>query len=561
MRPNLRESGEDHHAITRKTVAAVFAALLAISFLLRIFYAGHLYQDDGLWFTAAEEVLRGKALYSEIYFDKPPALPLLYALLFKLFGVKIITIRLFTIVYAVAVSWVLYLFGSRLYDKKTGLLAAAVFTVFSTTYTTGHFQGLNTDFLMVLPYAASAYLLARSHIARNATLAFSGGVLTGLAAGINPKAVFNLLFFAVLLIVMSPTGSTGWGLNRETFKPSFTLFAIAVAGFVVGTLPFLLYVAATGSLAAYWLYVWDWGSRYTAYYSATRAVETALSQTINYFVLNNTLLISLIVVIASAFRSRRETGKPETELRMKADLALLIWLAVSYAGVATGGRFFGHYFFQILPALSLLGARGLLAIASALKAARPTSRLWKIRKPVVALVCLGFIITIARFHGRTVVLAADWISGRKSDSTAEWFHDRLNSEERRAAAAVKEGSNASDHLFVWGYRPEIYYWSGLAPASRYLSTQPLTGVPADVHYFGDDHRYLLDEATTASARAELLADLNRTRPRYIIDELGFFNASLAIKSYPELELFLNEYERPELTGRFFIYRRKDGERE
>ncbi len=49
--------------------------LAVISFLLRIFYAGHLYQDDGLWFTAAEEIIRGKALYRDIYFDKPPGLP------------------------------------------------------------------------------------------------------------------------------------------------------------------------------------------------------------------------------------------------------------------------------------------------------------------------------------------------------------------------------------------------------------------------------------------------------------------------------------------------------
>ena len=75
-----------------------------MSFLLRISYAGHLFQDDGFWFTAAEEILRGKALYREIYFDKPPGLPLVYAFLFKAFGTHILTIRLFTVVYSVAVA-------------------------------------------------------------------------------------------------------------------------------------------------------------------------------------------------------------------------------------------------------------------------------------------------------------------------------------------------------------------------------------------------------------------------------------------------------------------------
>src|SRR5215475_9631362 len=83
------------------TVFKTFAAIVVVTFLLRIFYAGHLYQDDGLWFTVGEELLRGKVLYRDIYFDKPPALALVYAALFRLFGAHILTIRLFTIFYAI----------------------------------------------------------------------------------------------------------------------------------------------------------------------------------------------------------------------------------------------------------------------------------------------------------------------------------------------------------------------------------------------------------------------------------------------------------------------------
>src|SRR5882724_11486913 len=148
--------------ITRATVLKVFAVIIVVSFILRIFYAGHLYEDDGLWFTAGEEILRGKALYREIYFDKPPGLALVYALLFWIFGAHIITIRLFTIAYSVAISAVLYLFGSWLYDKRVGLWAAALSAVFSTTYVTGHVHGLGTDLVMALPYTGAAYMLVRS---------------------------------------------------------------------------------------------------------------------------------------------------------------------------------------------------------------------------------------------------------------------------------------------------------------------------------------------------------------------------------------------------------------
>src|SRR5207248_504868 len=194
----------------RATVFKAFAAIAVLTFLLRIFYANHLYQDDGLWFTVGEELLRGKVLYRDIYFDKPPVIALLYAALFKLFGAHILTIRLFTIAYSVAVSATLYVFSRRLYGERIGLLAAAMFAVFSTIFTTGHVQGLNTDLLMTLPYTAGAYWLLRSRddvfgrsVTRRQSMAFAmaGGAALGLATQINPKGAFGLVFFALFLLL------------------------------------------------------------------------------------------------------------------------------------------------------------------------------------------------------------------------------------------------------------------------------------------------------------------------------------------------------------------------
>ncbi len=617
---------------SRATLLKLFIALASISFVLRIFYSGHLYQDDGLWFTAAEEILRGKALYREIYFDKPPGLPLLYAGLFKLFGAHIVVIRLFTIFYAVGVAAVLYLFGSYLYGRRAGMIAAAMFVVFSTTFTTGHVQGLNTDFLMLLPYTAGAYLLARSlgrgensrrSPGRSAGLATAGGLLAGVAFQINPKAVFDLVFFALILVLPpllffartkrrrddrdAATGDAGGGSVRRPIRGSINaasdapsplarllLYACALFGFIAGSLPFLLYLAMNDALSDYRAYVWDWGSLYASYYPASGALVTGLSQTLQYFALNNTLLITLIFVIAAtlAGKGRKWTLALDTDDTDDAEPAAgagfslagyrrsnviaLAWLAASYAGLAVGGRFFGHYFFQIMPALCLTGAGGIIGLDRWLRARELRAGSWLTRRRALAILALGLAITLARFHGRTVTLAADWLREGKSEATASWFHERLNREERLAAAAAREYSGDIDllgpeslreagdaaggpegYLFVWGYRPEVYYWSGLLPASRYLSSQPLTGVPADVHYFGGEQRALLDAGLTAEARAELVSDLELHMPKYVIDELGFFNAELSIEDYPELREFMKRYKKLGATGRFLIYRMKD----
>jgi len=164
--------------------------------------------------------VRGKALYRDIYFDKPPAIALVYAGLFKLFGAHILTIRLFTIVYSIAMSAMLYVFGKRFYGERIGLIAAAMFAIFSTIFTTGHVQGLNTDLLMTLPYTAGAYWLMRSrgdvfrhNVTRrqSARLALAGGAGVGIAIQVNPKGVFGLAFFALFLLLARLWQQTGEG--------------------------------------------------------------------------------------------------------------------------------------------------------------------------------------------------------------------------------------------------------------------------------------------------------------------------------------------------------------
>jgi 4-amino-4-deoxy-L-arabinose transferase-like glycosyltransferase len=565
--------------LTRATVLKVFAIIAIVSFVLRIFYAGHLYEDDGLWFAAAEEIVRGKALYREIYFDKPPALPLLYAGLFWLFGAHIIVIRLFTIAYALSISAMLYLFGAHLYDKRTGLLAAAMFAFFSTTSASGHVQGLNTDFLMVLPYTAGAYFLVRSKTDSRIWFALAGGVIIGVAIQVNPKGVFDLIFFGLFVVVYPK-------LKDEITSRNSLLLAAALVGLALGSVPFLAYIAATQSLSYYWIYVWRWGASYAGYYPLWWSVSQGSLRSLNFFALNNTLLIALIVVLADTTKRVRRSGVfwpnvsrflggskarsgPDfwEEHIFRSDITLLLWLLVSYTAVVLGGRFFSHYFFQILPALCLLGARGLFGMASTTVRGRSEVA----RRALIALFAVGFAVTVVRFHTRTVTLAVDWVRGTKSGLNAQWYHELRNNEAQMVAAAIRElphGENAtegvvgeaaapSDYLFVWGYAPGIYYRSGLLPASRYLSIQPLTGVPADVQYINGEHRSILDETSTAEARQQLLRDLNETQPKYIVDEVGMYNLALTINTYPELAEFMKNYKATGAVSRFMVYCRRD----
>ena len=60
-----------------------------------------------------------------------------------------------------------------------------------------------------------------------------------------------------------------------------------------------------------------------------------------------------------------------------------------------------------------------------------------------------------------------------------WRDIGMDRDSRVAAQFTRQMERPGDTLFVWGYRPEIYAYTGLPAASIYLDSQPLTGVPAD----------------------------------------------------------------------------------
>src|SRR5262249_10027581 len=204
----------------------------------------------------------------------------------------------------------------------------------------------------------------------------------------------------------------------------------------------------------YWLYVWDWGSRYGSYYGAGKTILSALTRTADYFALNNTLPIALIFLVVITLRhgdlssnkavasTEQAPGAHFRESKIRfADSALLIWFAVSYAGVMVGGRFFAHYFIQILPSLCLIGARGLTEILFRLRV-----RTAAFRRAALAIIALGFVFTLVRFHGRGFLLACDLVRGSTSEPNADWYYNLRNREERLVSEVVRELPEEADSV-------------------------------------------------------------------------------------------------------------------
>jgi hypothetical protein len=131
----------------------------------------------------------------------------------------------------------------------------------------------------------------------------------------------------------------------------------------------------------------------------------------------------------------------------------------------------------------------------------------------------------------------------------EWRDIQMDRDSRAAAVVIGKLARPGDTLLVWGYRPEIFPYTGLRAATMFLDSQPLSGVPADRHLTSS-----VPVETQNAAR--LRAELTRSGPRFIIDGIAPFNPRLGIDRYPDLALWLRGYRVAARTAETVIYRRE-----
>jgi hypothetical protein len=325
---------------------AVLAGALAVS---RAAHVGILWADEDYHLAAAIQLLHGKLLYRDLWYDKPP----LNAVLMLAFGAwPGWPLRLASVAWELAGAAAIHRFARHLWGEREARWAAALFVFFHIFYLPSTAIPLEPDTLMILPHVLAVYWAWRGRTA-----------WAGAAAGVCFLLSTKGLFVLPACWVFAPRAWLALG-----------------AGFAVPVSIAGLWLAGTGAFAAYIDQVWRWGLLYA---SAPKPEETPLLRLANWAGFH----AALVVGAAMAFLKRREArGK------------LAAWLALGLAAAAIGWRLPPRYLNQAFPALLLLGAAGL---------AQVRARSW-----TAAVVAVALAVPAARFGPRYALLLAgrseDW---------------------------------------------------------------------------------------------------------------------------------------------------------
>jgi 4-amino-4-deoxy-L-arabinose transferase-like glycosyltransferase len=326
---------------TTPTGGWFFLWLVGLTCLLRFpALISHPFSPDESYYAAgAAELVSGGAYFRDVVDHKPPGIYLIYAFIYRLAGVYNQTAVHAVLLLVVALSaYFVARITQELFGGRAGRWAGTLYAVTSVVGPAQDFQAANTELFMNLPLLAALWLCARAWARRQISRHQAGvmGFLLGLAILIRPHAAVALVPIGVVLY----RRRAGW------------LAGVIVGGAallpMVGLIGWLVRADAMGDLRA--------SLAYASYYTQSLPFEVKLAnatfKTLFFLAIDVGVVIPAALLLA---RGRRH----DQAWQQGAGCLLVSWLAASALAVGLGGRFYPHYFIQVLPPLAIMAARQL----------------------------------------------------------------------------------------------------------------------------------------------------------------------------------------------------------
>lgn len=286
-----------------------------------------------------------------------------------------------------AAVWLLHAIGARLFDRRVGLLAAALGAVAFLPVFYGHLALNDVPAMAAATLALlGAAIALRGALTRGALL---GGLAAGLAAGTKYTAGIALLPLLSAIVVQARTLREPW--PRAAGRPLAAACAAALGGFLVAN-PYALLDAGAFHAGI---------AQQRALTSADNLPKLGLTQRsgILYYLWSLTWGLGWVPALAALGGALRLLARDRALALVLLPAPLLYLL---YMGMQE--RYFGRWLLPVLPILILLAAHAGIELARAVAPRAP-----RLARPAVALVAVALLAQglVFSLHDDRVLARAD----------------------------------------------------------------------------------------------------------------------------------------------------------
>lgn len=447
--------------------------------------------DESIHAAVTRVLLEGGLIYRDAIDQRTPLTYYLFAGLFKFTGVSLPATRVMLVVFLGATGWLLASTVRRLHALSAGLVAALAFAaITSWSLEKGDLYSAHTEWFVAFFTVLAAWLFwGRPSDPGRGWRSLATGTALGLAVLSKQVALLELAPPLVALLVLGLSGT----LTRAQVARRIGLVLggwLLTVGAVVG----VLVLAGVGRDFLY--YTWTYNvSIYGAEFTFQEKLLSIVPMGEHVLEVYPVLILSALGGAIWAFIRTTQLDAPPAQRVVRGHFSyLLAWIVVTIGETAAGGRGYNHYAFVFLPALCWAAALLPAAVISGWN--HPLGRRWFIRLAGVALLAgMAYSVSVPPLQARRV-------EPYGADPAL------------RVSAFVRANSTPADKLFVWGFNSDIYHYAERTPASRFVYCSFLTGM---IPWTNLDPAVDTAYAIVPGAMDDLLADLERSQPKFIID--------------------------------------------
>jgi 4-amino-4-deoxy-L-arabinose transferase-like glycosyltransferase len=488
--------GVPTHRSRQFRFAALGIILLTVAIRLPSLVHPQPIDSEAMYSVVANEIVDGGRPYIDAVERKPPLLFWTYAAVFKVAGkFNWEALHIVALVWTLCAMVGLYVIGSELFDRNTGLITALFYGVFQSwwTWKTLAFDG---EMLMNLPIIWAWAIAFRRSSSRLRPELFPAGALLGAAFLLKQPAAIAAVPLGIYLLLPS------YRTSRLTRANSIIQATMLTVGFfaAVGLVTLVLWKQGILPDAFYWTIAdhdiphvfWEKGILHTLAFIGA--------------------CLPLVVGAIMGCRNKSDIWAARTAERT----ALFGLLAASAIGAAAGARFYAHYYVQLIPPLALLAAPYYARLWS--RTMQPPH--WLLR-PAVTYAWLALTVIVF--------------------SIIRWTELAPRRVPSEAGRYLSTHSSPDDRIFVWGQASKMYLDAHRRPACRYIITAPLTGYVFGGSLPGVDTRNRI----IPGAWENLQQDFAKHPPTYIVDvQADPKMAQYPVKNFPILAKLLKERYQP-----------------
>lgn len=488
-----------------------YSILLGVIFLVVLirsnFFGIPFERDEGAYGYYGKLLLEGKTPYKDFYEQKFPGIFYFYAMMVGIFGETVKGIHMGFMLLNIATIILLHSASRRIFNPMAGAITAITYAVVSMT---PFLSGFTIQGEHGVAFFVSLGIFFYSYTIKNTSwkFYFFMGLALGAAFMTKTSGMFLVLWGGIAIVIDFFLDG-----NKRTVKEFFRRTLIYSGGvFLVIAILFLI-IAMKGSFdeMIYWSYKipkryvsrvpWEEGKKYLDY------TYQAITKDYKFFWMHAALALVTLVIKNVSWRIK---------------LTTVALIGFSSLTIFPGFYFYGHYWIQILPGLSILAGLTFYAFDDIMRNRAG------VKSPTVkyAYVVIFIIATFMHLNKNK-----DYYFNPNYERILRMVYgNNPFPETAKIGEYINANSKPEDNIIAIGSEPEIYFYTQKHCPSRHAYFSALVDSV-------DEHKQW---------QREFVADVEKAKPRYVI----FYNHPISLMVQRGVDQYVFEWYNKYVTENY-----------